>query len=74
MTSSDTLQIFLSLSLSLYHSAMRDQYMRTAEGYLLVFSVDNLKSVEELETYLAEIQRVKDSDNIPILRKHDKRM
>ena len=43
--------------------------MRTGEGFLCVFAIDNLKSFEDVETYVAQIQRVKDSDDIPVIRK-----
>nr|WEL12725.1 GTPase KRas 1 [Halisarca dujardinii]WEL12757.1 Ras GTPase [Halisarca dujardinii] len=49
------------------YSAMRDQYMRTGEGFLCVFAVDNKKSFEDVETYRGQILRVKDLDDIPML-------
>ncbi|EEC18550.1 conserved hypothetical protein [Ixodes scapularis] len=30
---------------------MRDQYMRTGEGFLLVFAVNNNKSFEDISMY-----------------------
>ena len=30
------------------YSAMRDQYMRTGEGFLIVFAVNNAKSFEDI--------------------------
>lgn len=30
------------------YSAMRDQYMRTGEGFLLVFAVNSAKSFEDI--------------------------
>ncbi len=51
-------------------SAMRDQYMRTGEGFLCVFAVDNMKSFEDAESYRAQIRRVKDSDDVPIIREY----
>lgn len=33
------------------YSAMRDQYMRTGEGFLLVFAVNNAKSFEDIAMY-----------------------
>ena len=43
--------------------------MRTGEGFLCVFAVDNMKSFEDAESYRAQIRRVKDSDDVPIIRK-----
>ena len=37
------------------HSAMRDQYMRTGEGFLCVFAVDNKKSFEDVESYRGQV-------------------
>ncbi|EEC03504.1 Ras, putative, partial [Ixodes scapularis] len=34
-----------------WSSAMRDQYMRTGEGFLLVFAVNNNKSFEDISMY-----------------------
>ena len=35
-------------------SAMRDQYMRTGEGFLIVFAVNNAKSFEDITQVLVE--------------------
>ena len=48
-------------------SAMRDQYMRTGEGFLLVFALNNLKSFDDITTYREQIRRVKDSDEVPMV-------
>lgn len=47
--------------------AMREQYMRTGEGFLLVYAINSRNSLEELQTFYEQIQRVKDSDNVPVL-------
>lgn len=49
------------------YSAMREQYMRTGEGFLLVYSVTSRTSFEELMTYYQQILRVKDVDYVPVL-------
>ncbi|CCH59018.1 hypothetical protein TBLA_0B01750 [Henningerozyma blattae CBS 6284] len=49
------------------YSAMREQYMRTGEGFLLVYSVTSRNSFEELMNYYQQIQRVKDTDYVPIM-------
>lgn len=33
------------------YSAMRDQYMRTGEGFLCVFAINNAKSFEDIHQY-----------------------
>jgi len=48
-------------------SAMREQYMRSGEGFLLVFSVDNRSSFDEIYKYHRQILRVKDRDEFPML-------
>ncbi|VDN36829.1 unnamed protein product, partial [Dibothriocephalus latus] len=48
-------------------SAMRDQYMRTGEGFLCVFAVNNAKSFEEIGQYREQIKRVKDADEVPMV-------
>ena len=53
------------------YSAMRDQYMRTGEGFLCVFAIDNMKSFEDVESYRGQIRRVKDADDIPMICKWD---
>ncbi|KAL1277967.1 hypothetical protein QQF64_024640 [Cirrhinus molitorella] len=49
------------------YSAMRDQYMRTGEGFLCVFAINNAKSFEDVHLYREQINRVKDSDNVPMV-------
>lgn len=47
--------------------AMREQYMRTGEGFLLVYAINSRNSLDELLVFYEQIQRVKDSDNVPVL-------
>ncbi|KAM9904925.1 hypothetical protein OXX79_002456 [Metschnikowia pulcherrima] len=49
------------------YSAMREQYMRTGEGFLLVYAINSKNSLDELSGFYEQIQRVKDSDNVPVL-------
>lgn len=49
------------------YSAMRDQYMRTGEGFLCVFAVNNAKSFEDINQYREQIKRVKDADEVPMV-------
>lgn len=47
--------------------AMREQYMRTGEGFLLVYAINSRNSLDELQVFHEQIQRVKDSENVPVL-------
>ena len=49
---------------------MRDQYMRSGEGFLCVFAVNSAKSFEEIKQYREQIKRVKDADDIPMVCKY----
>ncbi|ORZ28184.1 ras family-domain-containing protein [Lobosporangium transversale] len=49
------------------YSAMREQYMRTGEGFLLVYSITSRNSFEEISTFYHQILRVKDKDFFPII-------
>ncbi|CAG0915618.1 unnamed protein product [Notodromas monacha] len=48
-------------------SAMREQYMRTGDGFLLVYSVTDTQSFESIESFYTQILRVKDKDKYPML-------
>ncbi|KAJ1826447.1 RAS1 protein, partial [Coemansia sp. RSA 2703] len=49
------------------YSAMREQYMRTGEGFLLVYSITSRNSFEEMPTFQQQILRVKDRDYFPMI-------
>ena len=49
------------------YSAMRDQFMRTGEGFLLVFAVDDAESFEDISVYRKQITRVKGREDIPMV-------
>ncbi|XP_066149360.1 ras-like protein 1 [Euwallacea fornicatus] len=49
------------------YSAMRDQYMRTGEGFLLVFAVNSVKSFDDIVVYREQILRVKDTEEVPMV-------
>lgn len=53
----------------IWFSAMRDQYMRTGEGFLLVFAINNTKSFEDISNYREQIKRVKDAEDVPMVCK-----
>lgn len=48
-------------------SAMREQYMRSGEGFLLVFSLADRGSFEEIYKFHKQVLRVKDRDEFPML-------
>ena len=49
------------------YSAMRDQYMRTGEGFLCVYAITSRSSFEEITAFREQILRVKDADAVPIM-------
>ena len=46
---------------------MRDQYMRTGQGFLIVYSVTSRSSFHEVSQFRDQILRVKDADTVPIV-------
>ena len=34
---------------------MRDQYMRTGEGFLIVYAIDNAKSFDDVEAFRGQV-------------------
>ncbi|XP_076328150.1 ras-related protein M-Ras-like [Tachypleus tridentatus] len=46
---------------------MREQYMRTGHGFLLVYSVTDKQSYENIRNFHTQILRVKDRDTYPML-------
>ena len=49
------------------YSAMREQYMRTGEGFLLVYSITSRSSFEEILPFYQQVLRVKDKDYFPMV-------
>ncbi len=49
------------------YSAMRDQYMRTGQGFLLIYSITSRSSFDETKTFYDQILRVKDKDYVPLV-------
>jgi len=49
------------------YKALRDQYMRSASGFLMVYSVIDRKTFEEINDFHSQILRVKDSENFPMV-------
>ncbi|KIM59317.1 hypothetical protein SCLCIDRAFT_1028237 [Scleroderma citrinum Foug A] len=49
------------------YGAMREQYMRTGEGFLLVYSITSRDSFDEISTFYQQILRVKGLDFFPVI-------
>eukprot|EP01129_Flabellula_baltica_P003411 TRINITY_DN1317_c0_g1_i1.p1 TRINITY_DN1317_c0_g1~~TRINITY_DN1317_c0_g1_i1.p1 ORF type:complete len:192 (+),score=49.12 TRINITY_DN1317_c0_g1_i1:116-691(+) len=49
------------------YSAMREMYIRSSEGFLLVYSITSQLSVDEVTIIREQITRIKDSDDVPIV-------
>ncbi|CAK1580702.1 unnamed protein product [Parnassius mnemosyne] len=48
-------------------SAMREQYMRKGDGFLLVYSVTDAQSYQNIRHFHTQILRVKDRESYPML-------
>jgi len=49
------------------YSSMQDQWFRQGQGFLVVYSVVNKKSFQEVTPLRQKIERIKDSKNIPMV-------
>ncbi|KAJ5079804.1 ras-like protein rasd [Anaeramoeba ignava] len=49
------------------YSAMRDSYMRSGEGFLIVFAINSRSSFDEVPMFKEHIYRVKDTEKTPIV-------
>ena len=49
------------------YSAMRDQYVRTGQGFYVVYSITSRSSFDEVSSIIEQIRRVKDDDNVPCI-------
>lgn len=47
--------------------AMREQYMRTGEGFLLIYAINDRGSFNEINKFHTQILRVKDRDEFPMI-------
>lgn len=64
------------------YKALRDEYMRTADGFVLVFDVTNRKTFDELNEFHKHITRCKDDEYPPLIlaankcdcEEHDKKV
>lgn len=46
---------------------MRDQYMRTGQGFIMVYAITSRSSFDEIASFREQILRVKDKDKVPIV-------
>jgi len=46
---------------------MRELYMKTGQGFLLVFSITSQSSLDELQELREQIIRIKDDEHVPIV-------
>ena len=49
------------------YSAMRDQYMRTGEGFLCVYSITARTGFDQISPLREQVLRVKDCDYVPMV-------
>jgi GTPase KRas protein len=49
------------------YKTLKDQYMRTAEGFMIVFSIVDQATYEEMKELHEQILRVKDCNSYPIV-------
>ena len=49
------------------YSALRDTYMRTGQGFVLVYSITDRKSLDELDDFKEQISKVKESEQVPMV-------
>jgi small GTP-binding protein len=49
------------------YSAMRDQYMRSGQGFVLVYSITDPSSFEDMMTIHEQLLRSKDSEDVPLV-------
>lgn len=49
------------------YSSMQDQWMREGKGYVLVYSIDNRQSFDEISAFKEKILRAKEMDKVPMV-------
>ncbi|KAI0244146.1 RAS2 protein [Massospora cicadina] len=49
------------------YTALRDQWIRDGEGFLLVYSITSRSTFERVERYRSQISRVKDTEDTPMI-------
>jgi GTPase KRas protein len=48
-------------------SALRDQWIRDCEAFLIVYSINSRSSLGECESFINQVKRVKDRDYLPMV-------
>ena len=59
--------LFLTLPFQDDFTAMREQYMRGGEGFLLVYSITSRRSFNEMRRYRETVNRVRNYERVPII-------
>ncbi|KAI9002416.1 Ras GTPase ras2 [Gaertneriomyces sp. JEL0708] len=49
------------------YTALRDQWIRDGEGFLLVYSITSRSTFERVERFKQQITRVKDMETVPLM-------
>ncbi|KAI8589317.1 small G-protein Ras2 [Geranomyces variabilis] len=49
------------------YTALRDQWIRDGEGFILVYSITSRSTFERVERFKQQIHRVKDTDTVPLM-------
>eukprot|EP01095_Lingulamoeba_sp_RSL-Kostka_P001124 TRINITY_DN115_c0_g1_i6.p1 TRINITY_DN115_c0_g1~~TRINITY_DN115_c0_g1_i6.p1 ORF type:complete len:193 (+),score=87.61 TRINITY_DN115_c0_g1_i6:72-650(+) len=49
------------------YSAMRDQYMRSGQGFLTVFAINSRSSFDEITSFREQMIRIKEEDKVPMV-------
>ncbi|KAG0349490.1 Ras GTPase ras2 [Podila humilis] len=49
------------------YTALRDQWIRDGEGFLLVYSIAARSTFERISRFRDQIERVKDRDDVPLM-------
>merc|ERR1711974_220128 len=48
-------------------TALRDQWIRECEGFIIVYSITSTHSFHQVKTFKQQVTRVKDEDNLPMM-------
>lgn len=49
------------------YTAMRSQYMRAGQGFIIVYAVDDERSFEEAQTIYEQLIKTKESEKVPVV-------